>query len=63
MRIQIYWQDKEVDKDTALWAHEFTVNSIISWQVLGLSPNVEQGDRKKKAEALINWNTDIISLH
>ena len=63
MRIQIYWQDKEPDKETALWAHEFTVNSIISWQVLGLSPSVEQGDWKKKAEALINWNTDIISLH
>jgi len=63
MRIQIYWQDKEPDKETALWAHEFTVNSIISWQVLGLSPSVEQGDWKTQSEALINWNTDIISLH
>jgi hypothetical protein len=63
MRIQIYWQDKEPDKETALWAHEFTVNSIISWQVLGLSPSVEQEDWKKQAEALISWNTEIISMH
>jgi hypothetical protein len=62
MRIQVYWQAKVPDKETAIWAYEFTVNSIISWQVLGLSPSVEKGDWKKQADALINWNSEIITM-
>jgi hypothetical protein len=63
MRIQVVYQNKELNKDTALWAHDFTVNSIVAWQILGFSPGIELiEDLKEKAGVFIRWDSDKITL-
>jgi hypothetical protein len=62
LKIRVYWQDKNPDYQTALWVHDFVVNSIVYWQVLGLSPGIPHTDQLQQAQKLIQWSTDDVLL-
>jgi len=57
--ISAYWGDKEPSKEEAVWAHSFAVNTIVQWQILGLSPKVPDS-YVSEAQRLLSWGDDVI---
>lgn len=61
--IQVYWQGKQPTTEEAVWVHNFVVNSIVHWQMLGLKPSIPNDHATLEfLEMLLKWSDDI-SFH
>lgn len=57
--IHVSWGGKSPTEQDALWVHNFVVNAIVQWQVLGLAPRVDDS-MKGEAQRLLDWGDDVI---
>jgi len=58
--IRAHWGDKEPKQDDAYWVHEFVVNAIVHWQIIGLSPQIPS-DWLDYATMLRDWRDVTLS--
>ena len=62
VRVDVQWRGSEPDQETAMWVHDFVVDSIVNWQTLGLAPGVPDEDKKKRAQMLLEWDDNQIKM-
>jgi len=62
VRVDVQWRGNEPDEETASWVHAFVVDSVVSWQTLGLAPRIPNEDSKKQAQILIKWDENQVKM-